>query len=153
MIIGTINEISQQAFTHPNLSAALEFLKTYDHLSVVDGRYSVKGEDVIAIVQTYTTKMINATVEVEGHRKFVDIQYVADGYEVLGWTSIENLFDLPKYNEFEDVWSKVVEKKDIDYFRLNPGHAAILFPSDAHAPQLIDSAPGLVKKIVMKVRL
>jgi beta-galactosidase beta subunit len=37
--------------------------------------------------------------------------------------------------------------------RLSAGQAAILYPSDAHAPQAADGTPTLVKKIVVKVAL
>ena len=107
--------------------------------------------DVFAILQSYLTENPSETIEVEGHRKFIDIYLMLEGSEQVGWVSTDHLDNLPEYDSEKDVWKKPVEKSQLSFVTLHEGDAAVLFPEDAHAAQFTSNKPGHARKVVMKV--
>jgi YhcH/YjgK/YiaL family protein len=82
----------------------------------------------------------------EAHRKYIDIQYVTLGHELIGWERIEECAgkglgydadnDIEFYGNPPSLW-----------FPVPAGVFAVFFPEDAHAP-LAGETP--VRKIVVK---
>jgi biofilm protein TabA len=137
---------AQMALT-PALQKALDFLRSSPALA--DGRVEIDGQQVYALIQSYDTRC--SEPKFEAHRKYVDIQYVAAGEEIIGWAFIERLIvDVP-YDEAKDACLGHVLPQDMTSVRLSAGQLAVLYPTDAHAPKLAAGAPAAVKKIVVKV--
>jgi YhcH/YjgK/YiaL family protein len=105
------------------------------------------------MVQSYQTKSISEPVELEGHKKYIDIQIVVSGHELIGWMHTANAQVTTPYDEKKDAWLGNVPVEKLNLFRLSAMQVAILYPSDAHAPQLADGKPGPVKKIVIKIAI
>jgi YhcH/YjgK/YiaL family protein len=114
-----------------------------------DGRVEIDGEDAFALVQSYETQTGDWLFE--GHRKYLDIQYVASGEEVIGWAHIERATVTMPYDPVKDVWLGTVPAAEITPVRLAAGQLAVLYPTDAHAPRHAAGAAMAVKKIVVKV--
>jgi biofilm protein TabA len=90
----------------------------------------------------------------EGHRRYIDLQYVVRGEEALGWAPTERATVVRPYNEERDMWLGTVPVADITMVRLSAGQLAVLYPSDAHAPgRSATGASTPVKKIVVKVAI
>lgn len=151
MIVGSLENVSIQVRQHANISAALVYLEQMCPAEIEDGRHTVAAPDIYAIFQTYKTIQPSETIEVEGHRKFIDIYLMLEGSEQVGWVSTEQLGDLPVYDAVGDVWKKSIEKGQLSFVSLHEGDAAILFPEDAHAAQFILDDTGHARKVVMKV--
>ena len=112
------------------------------------------------IVQSYDPKDLKGG-RFENHHKFVDVQYVVSGAEMIYWTKPKNL---PVTDAYSD-------EKDIAFFEmkepvanstgllLEAGMFAILWPGDWHLPCIDPAAAhpssvvkkGKVKKFVVKV--
>ena len=152
MIIGRINQIADQLVQTPNIMHALDYLNSLDVQSLHDGRHSIQGEDIIAIIQTIITKNITERLLVEGHRRYIDIHYIIDGRESFGWIPTESFTEISNYNQDEDYWTKVLLKEDLQFFELKKGDVAIFFLTDAHISQLTHVVPSETRKIVMKVK-
>ncbi len=150
MIAGTIQHAEEQVKMTPNLEKAFEFLKTTDLGSLADGRIEVEGAQVYVLVQSYETLPPEAA-RFEAHKKYLDIQYVAAGEEVIGWAPLHRMVDCTPYNEAKDVFNGKVPSGTMSRVQLAAGELAILYPSDAHAPKVAAGQPGPVKKIVVKV--
>ena len=117
-----------------------------DLSSIGVGRYEVDGENLYAMVQQYNTKPKEAGVW-EAHRRYIDLQYVIQGAEKIGYANLSRLtqgeYDanrdfLPLYGEGE-------------FLTLKNGDFVILMPEDAHMPGIAIDALLPVKKIVIKI--
>jgi YhcH/YjgK/YiaL family protein len=115
-----------------------------------DGRHDIDGNNCFALVQSYTTQK-SADKKWEAHLQYIDIQYMAQGEEIVEYvparllTESENLTpksDVIFYAPFEGGTNIVLKKGDF----------AVFFPQDAHKPGVILKAPVPVKKVVVKVR-
>lgn len=161
MIVSDLKHISRQRLDSPLLEKALDFLKQVESKRLDDGRITIDGDLVYALVQSYETNPITSGSGplLEAHRQYIDVQYVAEGTEALGWAPIEQLNVTTPYEAAKDVELGTVPPAALTLVRLMAGQMAVLWPEDAHAPRLaVDTGdatarPTRVKKIVVKVAL
>lgn len=146
MIIATLNDCRRYQQLSPELAKGFEFLQNSSLSALDDGRIEIDGERVFAIVARGTGRGPAAS-PLEYHRRYIDIQYVVEGDEVVGWSPLGGC-KLPS-GPFD-------EASDIGFFLdaphcwsvLRQGEFAIFFPEDAHAPLAGD---GPIFKVVVKV--
>lgn len=133
-----------------SLRTALEYLQTSDFARMDDGKYQLDGDRLFAMVSRYRTKLPPEAVW-ESHRRYIDVQYVVQGVERLGYGPLERppMVKTP-YDASRDV---IFYEPGTDTLRFAAGQFAILYPEDIHAPGLAEDgqAPGEVLKVVMKV--
>jgi biofilm protein TabA len=153
MILANLSDIGHQVVRTANMEKALQFLQNSDLKSLPVGRIEVDGSNVYAMISSYSTMVPGETLELEGHKKYIDIQYILSGVEMIGWASAENVPITKPYDEDKDFWIGKLPENKLSWLRLTKGQAAILYPCDAHAPQMTKSSPAAVKKIVIKVAL
>ena len=116
-----------------------------------DGRYDVNGDDLYYILQHYTTKPIDQG-RFESHRKYIDIQILLAGQELLGYSPTTGLEVVEPYSEEKDIMFYRVGTI-IAQTKLEPGLFCLLFPHDAHLPSCHVTCPAPVHKIVFKIRV
>lgn len=131
---------------------ALEFLRRKDLLTLPDGRVGIEGERVFAIVQSYTPA-VAAEPEFEYHRKYIDVQYIASGAEIIGWAPAGRLTTTKPYDADKDAGFGSVRAGEWTPVRLEAGQLAVFYPEDAHAPKLPAGEAAPVMKIVVKIAL
>lgn len=105
---------------------------------------------VFAIEQAYRTKP-RADGFFESHRKYIDIQVIVAGEEVMEVVDAGRAAVRDGYNEERDytVWNDVAKASPL---RVLAGEATIFFPADVHMPSLrVGEQPVLVRKSVLKV--
>ena len=125
-----------------------------------EGRISIDGDDVYALVQAYETEA-RGKRSFETHRKYADIQLLLAGRETIVYRQLgagtvllpglPPLEALSEYSEAKDMagW-KLVGGIDVV---VEAGEFAVFFPQDAHAPKVASPAPSPVRKVVVKVRV
>lgn len=153
-LIGTI-ELLQQQVTDSKLKQALNYLKQADlaliFSEVMPGKNKVveiDGKRIYAIFQEYDTKLPE-NVKIEGHKKYIDIQYIFYGAERMFLSSYNEILENGIYNDEKDIlFPTVTSYWKID---LKEGVAAIFHPEDLHGPCCCIEKPSLVRKIVIKV--
>jgi len=150
MIAASLKNIIKQAAQPPGIKKALEFLRRNDLLTLPDGKFEIDGERVFALVQRYTTTPA-AKPEFEYHRKYIDVQYVAQGVEAIGWAPLVRMAVTEAYDPEKDACFGTVPDGGWSAVVLLPGELVILYPEDAHAPKLAAGVPAAVLKIVVKV--
>lgn len=153
MILGTLDAIADQIKLTPELQKALGFLRQPGLSDLPVGRADIDGTAVYALVQAYETLPVGEVIRCEAHRQYLDIQYIAEGIEVMGYVPIRALLEPTAYNPEKDVWHGMVAAGQAALVRVGAGQAAVFFPTDAHAPKLASGAPAPVKKVVVKVRV
>jgi len=116
-----------------------------------DGRYAVEGDKLYYIIQHYTTKPIQPD-KLEAHRKYIDIQAVLSGEELIAYAPTEGLAVAQPYSEDKDIAFYHAPDK-IGMVTLRPGVFCILFPQDGHIPCCQLNGPSNVHKVVIKVKI
>jgi biofilm protein TabA len=149
MILDSLSLWRRYAPLHPRLALGFTFL---EHLppDAALGRHDVDGDAVYALVQRYQTRPV-AETRLEAHRRYIDIQYLLTGQEVIHWTPLEALAEATQpYDSVTDV-AFYASVADMVPLLLRAGRFAILFPDDAHAPSCAWGDPAEVLKVVVKV--
>ena len=90
MIISSLSDALLDTYKkcHPRLSSAIDGLKDLIASDPADGKYEIAGDEIFASVMTYTTAPENEK-KFELHRKYIDIQYIISGEEIIGGESID----------------------------------------------------------------
>lgn len=135
---------------HRNFEMSFDFIKRVVEENLPAGKYELDGKNVYASVQEYTTKENHE--KYEGHREYIDIQYVVSGQETMECGEIGYCQTMTVYNP----------EKDVEFFTCNgmkttmafeAGMFAIYFPWDIHKPGILLDTQMPVKKVVVKVHL
>jgi len=151
MIVDRIENARLYLPLHKGFEKAFAVLAEAGLAKKPDGRYSVDGDDVYYIVQHYTTKPIDQG-RFESHRKYIDIQVLLAGQELLAYSPTAGLEVVEPYNEEKDIMFYRVGTI-IAQTRLEPGLFCLLYPHDAHLPSCQITCPAPVHKVVFKIRL
>ena len=130
---------------------AFIFLKSNDLTGLELKRYDIDGDNLYAPVSEYLTKNEEAA-RYEAHQKYIDIQYVVSGKELIGVAPV---------SQKKDVLEAYDPTKDIEFLTVTggenllalPDRFFIFFPEDAHRPGLKDGANSPVRKVVVKVKI
>ncbi|XCP86630.1 YhcH/YjgK/YiaL family protein [Roseburia hominis] len=135
----------------PKFQTALTFLRETDFSKISEGKIEIDGENIFAEIQEYTTKP-QEECRFESHRKYFDIQYMAEGEEYFGYIPVKELKEDTGYDEERDL--EFYQMPEINgRIHLKKGDYAIVSPDDGHRPRCIGTAPCKVKKIVVKVKV
>jgi biofilm protein TabA len=152
MIVVDLANLRDQAVLNPRMEAAIAFLQRDDLLDLPVGRELIDGTDVYAEVQAYET-VEGGEVRFEGHRQYIDIQYVASGEEIIAYADLKDVTETKSYDEENDYWLGTAPAEKTTLVRLSAGQLAVLYPVDAHAPRRAAGAPTHVRKFVIKVAI
>jgi biofilm protein TabA len=151
MIISDMRHISQRLSLTSALKEAIDFLRMDNMENLADGRTAINGQRVFALVQRYETKKIKGEPKFEYHRKYIDIQYIVSGEEVIGWAPAERVAITEPYDSEKDVCFGRVPEGEVTPLYLRSGQMAVLYPEDGHAPGLAAERPSKVMKVVIKI--
>lgn len=155
-IIGYIEEIRKNYKFNQSIKTGLEYLcnlKETDFQNIkLDDKETIRlnGDKILAINSVYKTKN-HSEQKFEGHRKYIDLQFVFSGEENIKISSIKNCIDISEYDpekdvQFFDVWS-------YSTLLMKSGMIAIFYPEDIHASGLDSKNISIIKKSVIKVRI
>ncbi len=132
------------------MARALDYLGSVNAQGFAEEPVKIDGQDVYAMHQLYTTKGPDGRLY-ESHREYVDVQFVLEGSETIRVVDVGGLTVATEYNPEND--AALYDLADGTDVKLESGDFVVLFPHDAHVPQLTSSEPSDVKKIVVKVRV
>ncbi len=110
------------------------------------GRYEI-DENTFANVDEYEPKLDPLF---ESHKNYIDIQILLKGIEALEFTKTENLNVKIPYDKQKDVMFYDNETIFVNKVILGNGNFVMLYPYEAHKPQ-IKLVDGKVKKVVVKL--
>lgn len=148
MILDKIENYKLYANINNRINKAFEYLINNNFEQIKPGKYTIDGDNIFALVQEYDTKE-KEDGKLEGHYKYIDIQYLIKGSEQMGVTSLTNqmliIKDIEKDYAFYD--------GDCSYIKVNEGMFTVFFPEDLHKPCIKLDKTSKVKKVVVKVSL
>ncbi len=115
------------------------------------GKHELSGNDY-ANVETYTTKNLE-DAKYDAHNNSIDIQILLSGKEKIYYRNRKNLNIYTPYSPERDIVFYSDEVKE-DYIMLNGFNFVMLFPHEAHAPQVkAGENTEEVLKAVLKIRI
>lgn len=130
--------------------AAFDFLKTVTP-EMEDKKYTLQGDGLYAAVASYSTKARDVA-KLETHRKYVDIQVLISGTEIIEFFHENGLTVKVPYNPEKDITFYEAPENPLAQMTLTPGQFAVFFPEDAHMPCLTTgNSAQPVKKVVIKI--
>jgi YhcH/YjgK/YiaL family protein len=151
MILDTLSESHQYTAISPRFEKAFAFLRQVNK-DTAPGRYDIDGEDIFAFVQQHLTKPIEER-QYEAHRKYIDVQYIIRGREVLYWAPLPLLTNITMpFSEEQDAALYSIIPEGMPY-QLREGQFTVLFPQDGHVPSCAWDQPAEVLKVVVKVKV
>lgn len=147
MIFDSLNHAEIYRDVHPLFRRAFDVLRSGELPARPDGRYELEGDRLFAMVQRYATRPIEQG-RWEAHRRYIDIQYIAEGQERIGHAMLQTLRVTEAYDEAKDV---MFLEGEGSFLTASAGQFAVFYPHDAHMPSLAVQSPQQVLKIVFKV--
>lgn len=133
----------------PRIAAALDYVTSTNFAALPDGRHDVDGDHIYALVQRYPSKPLSQG-RWEAHRKYIDLQLVVSGVEQMGYVSIDQLTAEPHDIEKDLTWLSGTAGQ---WITLPAGHFTLLWPGDAHMPQVQAGSACDVLKVVVKIEV
>lgn len=111
------------------------------------GHYEIDNT-AYANIDVYNTKPFE-NCKFEAHKKYIDIQMLLSGGEELDYINVDVLNVSETYDETRDVMFFHNPEKTPDTLQLEPFKFALIYPHEAHRPQMGDGQR--VKKVVVKI--
>jgi YhcH/YjgK/YiaL family protein len=148
VILDRLDQADRYTSLHLDFAPAIAFLRTQRLDRLPLQRIEISGQSLYAMVSKNPARK-RSEARLEAHRKHIDIQYLIDGMEEMGWKSRARCQKREaEYDAEKDV--ELFADAPDTYITVHPGAFVIFFPDDAHAPLIGSGEPH---KIVIKVAL
>lgn len=144
MIVCPWKDIGRYEAVIPGLKEAIAALEGYSFTEPTT--LPLSGSNKI-LLQENTTKPAGAA---EAHREFLDVQYILEGGETVGWADVATM---TLEGEFNTVKDKGTYTGKMEFLHIPAGYCYVVFPEDAHAPGVHLDAPEAYKKAVIKLKV
>ncbi len=148
MIIDKIENARIYHNISESITEGLAFLQSLDIETIHNGKHTINGDLLYAIISEYTTKAHENNI-MEAHKEYVDIQYILEGTEQIGFTTLAQQKVTKAYDQEGDY---ALFEAPLDVITLKKGMFAIFFPDDLYLPGLQTEKSENVKKVVVKVK-
>src|SRR5262245_27504458 len=117
---------------HPLFARAFAFLQRPDLAALPDGKHTILDDRLFAIVARSQGRGAERAL-LEFHRRYIDIQYVLAGTDLIGWQPTSRCQHVATpYDEIKEVG--FFADRPATWISVAAGQFAVFFPDDAHAP-------------------
>jgi YhcH/YjgK/YiaL family protein len=148
MVIDKIENYKLYQGLGERIAKAFEYINLTELSQTPVGKYEIEDDKIFALVQQYETKDIEGA-NPEGHHKYIDIQYIISGVELIGLATL--VHQTPIFSDKEADYD--LYDCDTTLFRMDSGMFSIFFPEDIHMPGIKVNQSSTVKKVVIKVKI
>lgn len=131
-----------------NVYTALKFLFETDFTKMELGRYELLSDDIFYMVQRYETDP-DKTIS-EAHKKYIDIQFMVDGEEIIGVAPISCEKTETEAKPENDVWFYECKTEPLTLIK---NSFMVLYPNDLHCPGVAVDSAKACHKVVVKVKV
>ncbi len=132
------------------IKKALQYIESHDLKNMEPGKYDIFGDDLfINIGSEYLPKSAEEGIW-EAHREYIDIQYVIEGCEYMGYANVETLKTTQEYKK--EIDAELFAGKG-DRILVTEGSFAIFFPQDGHMPGIVAHTDQKSRKAIVKVKV
>ncbi len=147
MVLDSIENAARFMSLGTGITEAFRYIQNNDLSKIEPGRYEIDQDRLVMMVFEYECTNTDEC-KLEGHRRYIDLQYWVRGSELMGHELLENQPVLEEYNEQKDV---AFYRCLASFSRLLPGMFVIYYPSDLHTAVSDPISKSSVKKIVFKI--
>jgi YhcH/YjgK/YiaL family protein len=144
MIVCPWKDLKRYAAVIPGLEEAIEKIDALQ--SWEPAVYPLENGKFI--VQQGTTKPWE-DAKLEAHRAYLDVQYILEGKDTVGWAPVDTLTPEGEFDTEKDYCLYTGENTPVE---IKAGYCYVVYPEDAHAPNTHLSVPSDYKKIVVKLK-
>ena len=106
-------------------------------------------ENCFVLEQAYISKNKEDCL-FESHKKYIDIQYMFEGDEIMEVENVNNLLIETAYKEVLD-YAKHAQSKNASVLKIKENELAIFYPNDAHMPCIKINENKKIIKAVFKI--
>ncbi len=145
MILCRYDELNRYTSVIPGLEEAMNTIATITDFTPAVYPFSC-GK---VLVQKGTTTPLEGA-KMEAHRAYLDIQYILEGQEVMGWATIKACDEETPFDETIDAGFYTGAMTPVT---VKAGYCYVVFPEDAHAPGKHLTEANDYTKIVVKLAL
>ena len=93
MIYDKLSQANQYCPLNTRIEKALRYLQETDFGTISDGRHEIDGDNLFVLVSSYQTKSPVGALP-EGHRRYIDLQYLLSGEEDVLCGFIEDMSEV-----------------------------------------------------------
>jgi len=147
MILDSVKNSDRYLNLGKGIANALRYIQGNDLSKIQPGKYEIDGKRLVMIVFEFENTNSNEC-KLEGHRRYIDLQYWVSGSELMGH---EILGDQPVLEEYSEEKDCAFYNCIASYSRLLPGMFVIFYPSDLHTSVADPLSDQRVKKVVFKI--
>lgn len=152
MIKDKIENIKLYENISVNLTNAILTMQEETFLQDLRQNGRIDGDGFFVTLQRYETKPVDKG-RWETHRRYIDIQYVLSGEEMVGYTNIGNLNEIYESDSEKDFYFYKYSKNE-DWLTVRNGEFLIFFETDGHKPSLhVNNKSSNIEKVVFKVEV
>ncbi|NHN32098.1 YhcH/YjgK/YiaL family protein [Paenibacillus agricola] len=140
---------NQRKFEHIVIVKAIEALQTILKENPAEGRIEIQSDQMYMSLMEFDAKPMNEQLA-EKHESYIDVHYLIEGEETIGWSSQQVGEVSVKPYDSEQDYALYDPSDDEILLQLKPGMFAVFFPNDIHRPGM-----GLakIKKAVIKIHV
>ena len=152
MIVGKLVDLYRYKGISKNIDTAIDFILNNDLMKLPKGKTIVDGDNVYINRDTYVARPLEECF-FENHEKYIDIQIVLKGVEVIGYTHITNpdLKVTTPYNPDKDVTKYNYNPEGAIFMTVEEGFV-LVYTEDAHLAKG-KANDEIVEKAVVKVKI
>lgn len=146
MILDHLSRARRYSALHPGFAAAWDVLESGRLEGLAPGKHELDGERLYVMLLNDPGRGRQAA-RLEAHRKYIDIQCVLSGTDLMGWRALSQCSRVEtEYDPAKDVgfYAPPIET----WIEVPQGHFVIFYPDDPHAPL---AGEGPLRKAVFKV--
>ena len=149
MIVDKIENANLYKNLGDRIQKSFNYIKETDLKKLHPGRYDIDGDNIFALISEYHTKT-ESEGKLEAHKKYIDVQYIIEGEELMGYSPLSDQSVLEPYKEENDI---IFYKGEKVFIKVTEGMFAIFFPEDVHMPGIQVEKKSPVRKLVIKVKV
>ena len=151
MIYAELKNIKTYKGINKNLDKAIDFIVERKYLNASYGKNIIEGDTIYFNYPEKAATRENTDLELEYHKKYIDIHIVLENEEIIGYAPLEDCIETQKYNIEKDI--AFMKGKNQAEFMLNGTNFLIVFPNEPHLPLLSVKKIKKIKKVVFKIKI
>jgi len=150
MIIDKIENIEQYFGLSTSIDIALQYLKNTPFRQKKDGHFEIDGKEMFSHIETYTLKPPEECY-FELHKKYIDVQYMLSGRELVGYSPRQTLTSIIK--SYDDVMDTALFDIPESYSKITflEGMFILLYPDEGHMFKCWLGESLTVRRAVVKI--
>ncbi len=150
MIVDHINQYDLYIGNNKKIDQAISIIKEMSFEDLQPKTYEIDGEEIFFNLIEYETKLEEERFW-ESHKKYIDLHYILEGKEFIGYEQFAKMKIKQDYNEADDYF--LLEGSLQSKIMLQKGDFMILYPNDVHMTGIKVAEREKVRKVVFKIKI